>query len=112
MLSLRNRTISKGVRIIRSAPIGMLRADWQVCEICFACQEIQSTHSSHYFRPEDLYDLVWTSPVSEVAARLGASDVALAKLCRRAAIPRPGRGYWQRTESGQPIGQTPLPTAA
>jgi hypothetical protein len=89
----------------------MLRADWQVCEICFACQEIQSTHSSHYFRPEDLYDLVWTSPVSEVAARLGVSDVALAKLCRRAAIPRPGRGYWQRTESGQLIGQTPLPTA-
>jgi hypothetical protein len=30
----------------------------------------------------------WTPPVSEIAARLGVSDVALAKLCRRAAIPK------------------------
>jgi hypothetical protein len=37
----------------------------------------------------------WTPPVSEIVARLGVSDVALAKLCRRAAIPIPGRGYWQ-----------------
>ena len=62
----------------------------------------------HYFRRDDLYHLVWTSPVSEIAARLGVSDVALAKLCRRAAIPIPARGYWQRSEAGQPIGPTPL----
>jgi hypothetical protein len=58
-------------------------------------------HYRHYFRREDLYRLVWTSPVSEIAARLGVSDVALAKLCRRAAIPIPGRGHWQRAEAGQ-----------
>ena len=62
----------------------------------------------HYFRREDLYRLVWTSPVSEVAARLGVSDVALAKLCRRAAIPIPGRGYWQRGEAGEAVEPTPL----
>jgi hypothetical protein len=45
----------------------------------------------HYFRREALYHLVWTAPVAEVAERLGVSDVALAKLCRRAAIPTPGR---------------------
>lgn len=54
-------------------------------------------HYRHYFRREELYRLVWTSPVSEIAARLGVSDVALAKLCRRAGVPIPGRGYWQRT---------------
>ena len=62
----------------------------------------------HYFRRDDLYRLVWTSPVSEVAARLGVSDVALAKLCRRAEIPIPRRGYWQRTEAGQAVEPTPL----
>ena len=62
----------------------------------------------HYFRREALYKLVWTAPVAEVAKRLGVSDVALAKLCRRARIPIPGRGYWQRTEAGQPIGPAPL----
>jgi len=62
----------------------------------------------HYFRRDDLYRIVWTSPVSEVAARLGVSDVALAKLCRRAGIPIPRRGYWQRTEAGQALEPAPL----
>jgi hypothetical protein len=57
------------------------------------------------------YRLVWTLPVSEIAARLGVSDVGLAKLCRRAAVPIPGRGYWQRTEAGQPVEPTPLEVA-
>lgn len=67
-----------------------------------------AAHYRHYFRREDLYNLVWTSPVSEIAVRLGVSDVALAKLCRRAGIPIPGRGYWQRAESGQAVDPTPL----
>jgi hypothetical protein len=62
----------------------------------------------HYFRREALYELVWTAPVAEVAKRLGVSDVALTKLCRRARIPIPGRTYWQRTEAGQLIGPAPL----
>ena len=63
----------------------------------------------HYFKREVLHELVWTAPVSEVAKRLGVSDVGLAKLCRRAEIPIPERGYWARLESGQWIGRTPLP---
>lgn len=51
---------------------------------------------------------MWTSPVSEIAVRLGVSDVGLAKLCRRAEIPLPGRGYWQKSEAGQAIEPTPL----
>jgi integrase len=67
-----------------------------------------AAHYRHYFRREDLYNLVWTSPVSEIAMRLGVSDVALAKLCRRAGIPIPGRGYWQEAESGRAVEPTPL----
>lgn len=65
----------------------------------------------HYFKREALHDLVWTAPVLEVAKRLGVSDVALAKLCRRASIPIPERGYWARVEAGQQIGRTSLPPA-
>lgn len=65
-------------------------------------------HYRHYFRREDLYRLVWTSSVSEIAARLGVSDVGLAKLCRRAGVPIPARGYWQRTEAGRAIEPAPL----
>lgn len=36
------------------------------------------------------------------------SDLALPSLCRCAAIPIPGRGYWQRTEAARPVEPTPL----
>lgn len=71
----------------------------------------QAVRYRHYFKRETLYDLVWMAPVTEVARRLGVSDVALAKLCRRASVPLPGRGYWSRVESGQQIAPTPLPPA-
>lgn len=63
----------------------------------------------HYFKREALYELVWTAPVSEVANRLGVSNVGLAKLCQRAAIPMPRRGYWARVEAGQKIPRLALP---
>jgi integrase len=65
----------------------------------------------HYFRRESLHEIVWTAPITEVAKRLGVSDVGLAKLCPRAAIPTPARGYWARVESGQHIGSVALPPA-
>jgi len=71
----------------------------------------QSGRHRHYFERETLYELVWTAPVLEVSRHLGVSDVALAKLCRRAQVPLPARGYWARVESGQQIGPPPLPPA-
>src|SRR5580704_16101629 len=50
---------------------------------------------------EDLYELVWSKPMRELAKDFGISDVALAKRCRRLAIPVPGRGYWARLDAGQ-----------
>lgn len=37
--------------------------------------------------------------------------MALAKLCRRAGVPIPARGYWQRAESGQAVESAPLKEA-
>jgi hypothetical protein len=50
---------------------------------------------------EDLYELVWSKPMLELAKDFGISDVALAKRCRRLGIPVPGRGYWARIDAGQ-----------
>jgi hypothetical protein len=63
---------------------------------------------AHYFTRETLYELIWSVPLTELADRLGISDVGLAKACRRATIPLPGRGYWAKVEAGQMIVQTPL----
>lgn len=50
---------------------------------------------------EDLYELVWSKPMRELAKDFGISDVGLAKRCRRLGIPVPGRGYWARLDAGQ-----------
>jgi hypothetical protein len=57
---------------------------------------------------EELYELVWSKPIVELAKDFGLSDVALAKRCRRLAVPVPGRGYWARVAAGQTPRQAPL----
>ena len=49
---------------------------------------------------EELYELVWSEPIQILAKRFGLSDVGLAKVCKRYQIPRPGRGYWAKQQSG------------
>jgi hypothetical protein len=50
---------------------------------------------------EDLYELVWSKPMTELAQDFGLSDVALAKRCRKVGVPILGRGYWARVAAGQ-----------
>lgn len=66
------------------------------------------TWKSTVYRRQDLYDQVWAEPMTTVATRYGVSSVALAKTCRRLAIPVPGRGYWVRVRAGQPLKRPPL----
>jgi len=57
---------------------------------------------------EELYELVWSKPMVELAKDFGISDVAVAKRCRRLGVPVPGRGYWARVAAGQTPRQAPL----
>ena len=57
----------------------------------------------------ELYRLVWSKPVTDVAAEFVISDVALAKRCRALNIPLPWRGYWAKVQAGQTPRRTPLP---
>lgn len=63
------------------------------------------------FTREELYELVWSEPITDIAARLGISDRGLAKVCARANVPVPGRGYWQKCEAGLPVSKLKLPPA-
>src|SRR6201997_2741458 len=58
---------------------------------------------------EDLYELVWSKPMRDLAKDFGISDVGLAKRCRRLGIPVPGRGYWARVDAGQRLYRPKLP---
>src|SRR5690348_14000984 len=58
----------------------------------------------------ELYELVWSEPMSTLAPKYGLYDVGMAKICRRLRVPRPWRGYWARKDAGQTVKPTPLPT--
>src|SRR3990167_9667185 len=58
----------------------------------------------------ELYEKVWATPMTQLAAEFGISDVGLAKACRRHAVPAPPRGYWAKLRAGQKPAQIPLPT--
>ena len=60
----------------------------------------------------ELYEKVWSQPMTTLAHEYGISDVALAKICRKLNIPYPGRGYWRRKETGKAVKQLPLPSNA
>ncbi len=64
---------------------------------------------THHFSREELYESVWSKPMSKLAKELGVSDVGLAKACRRADIPVPVRGYWAKLQHRKKVRQTPLP---
>lgn len=64
---------------------------------------------SRIFTRQELHDLVWSEPIVKLAKRLGLSDVGLAKACRRADVPRPGRGYWARLAAGRRVVKAVLP---
>jgi hypothetical protein len=64
---------------------------------------------AHCFTRLELYNLVWSEPMRDIAARLGLSDVGLAKACRNASIPVPPRGYWNRKKAGHKVAAFALP---
>jgi hypothetical protein len=61
---------------------------------------------------EELYELVWTSPVKTLASQHGISDVAFAKTCKQHNIPLPPRGHWAKLEAGKKVYRQPLPERA
>ncbi len=61
----------------------------------------------HNFTRGELYELVWSNPMSKLAKRLGVSDVGLAKAYGRAAIPLPGVEYWAKVQHGKEVKHVP-----
>lgn len=60
---------------------------------------------------KELYDLVWSTSMVQLAKGYGLSDVALRKKCVRAEIPTPALGYWAKVAAKQRVKKTPLPKA-
>ena len=63
----------------------------------------------HRFTRQEIYNRVWSTPMTRVAAELGTTTGRLSSLLRRAGIPTPPSGYWIKKEFGKGVTQPPLP---
>jgi hypothetical protein len=57
---------------------------------------------------KELYDLVWTQPMTSLAKTYRISDVGLRKLCIRMKVPVPSAGHWQKIAAGKKVKLWPL----
>jgi len=57
---------------------------------------------------DELYELVWSHPMSQLSRRYAISDVGLAKVRKRHAVPYPPRGYWAKVRNGKSVRKPPL----
>lgn len=55
----------------------------------------------------DLFEQVWARPMVKVAADYRVSATALVKACRKAEIPVPPQGYWNKLQFGKPVPKQP-----
>lgn len=60
----------------------------------------------------ELYDLVWSKPIRDLAAEFGESDRGLAKICERHHVPTPDRGYWAKFQAVKTVVRASLENIA
>jgi len=56
--------------------------------------------NQEYWNREELYELAWSKPFTELAKEYDISDVGLRKTCKKLEIPVPRVGYWAKIRSG------------
>jgi hypothetical protein len=71
--------------------------------------QIHPHANSRILTRSQLYDLVWSKPVCDVAEDFGVSGMVLAKRCRRLRVPVPPKGHWSRVAAGQKPFRPKLP---
>lgn len=55
---------------------------------------------------KELYDKVWTTPVSKLIQEYALSTEGIKKLCKQFEIPMPDGGYWMRLKFNKKINKT------
>jgi len=83
-------------------------ADDRVREGHSAIRREQAMNKFREFTRQQLYELVWSTPMVKLAKEFGLSDVGLRKTCVKHGIPTPPLGYWAKLNFGRPVEKTPL----
>jgi len=61
---------------------------------------------------QELYDLIWSTPVTQVAADFGNSEATVKNHCNNRRVPRPTQRYWKAMAAGGSPRKKPLPPSA
>ena len=64
------------------------------------------------FSRKQLYNLVWSKPLTSLSKEYAISDNGLRKICKKHNIPLPKLGYWQKKKYGKKVTVRPLPKAS
>jgi hypothetical protein len=60
---------------------------------------------------QELYEMVWSTPMIKVAERFKVSGSYMARVCAALRVPRPERGHWAKLAVGKAAEKPPLPKA-
>ena len=60
------------------------------------------------FTRRELYDLVWSEPLTVIAKKFETSDYVLRKACTNFNIPLPKSGHWMKIRFGKHVDVQPL----
>jgi hypothetical protein len=52
---------------------------------------------------KELYDLVWSEPMTSLSKKYQISDVGLRKICIKMSVPLPRKGHWNKVLEGKSI---------
>jgi hypothetical protein len=61
------------------------------------------------FSRENLYELVWAKPATQIARELSITPALVIKACKLLNVPRPTTGHWVKLEHGQTPSRPMLP---
>lgn len=50
---------------------------------------------------DQLYNLIWSKPITKVAEEIGVSDSMIIKACKKLDVPRPPAGHWAKVRAGK-----------
>lgn len=64
--------------------------------------------SSKELTRKELYNLVWSKPLTQLAKDFGLSDNGLRKICTKYDIPLPKMGHWQKVQYRKKVEQEKL----
>lgn len=64
------------------------------------------------FQREELFDAVWTTPLTSLAKKYGMSDNGVRKICKAMNIPLPKAGHWAKAAVGKAPPRPSLPASA